>query len=102
MGHPLKDGKSIFNDGFFNQVNGEPEHIHCSSKVHCGGYNDNMYRKINPVGKNSMAEDKKEYATKARIISEVLIGEVEDASDDEMDNSVWVNRKPSEGEWMEP
>lgn len=32
-----------------------------------------------------------------------LIGGVEDASDDESDdNSVWVNRRPSDGQWMEP
>lgn len=41
---------------------------------------------------------------KSAIRSEVLYGKVEDASDDEMDDplSVWTNRRPSEGQWMEP
>jgi len=35
--------------------------------------------------------------------SSVLIGGVEDASDDEYEEeSVWVNRRPSEGQWIEP
>merc|ERR1712038_2233189 len=36
--------------------------------------------------------------------SSILIGDVEDASDDEYDelDSIWNRRRPSEGQWMEP
>jgi len=38
-----------------------------------------------------------------KMKSSVLIGDVEDASDDECDEDpVWNNRRPSEGQWMEP
>jgi len=38
-----------------------------------------------------------------KMKSSILIGDVEDASDDECDEDpIWNNRRPSEGQWMEP
>uniref|UniRef100_A0A7S4IY64 Uncharacterized protein n=1 Tax=Odontella aurita TaxID=265563 RepID=A0A7S4IY64_9STRA len=49
---------------------------------------------------------KKSKPTKKTVVkSSVLIGDVEDASDSEQEDlasSIWRNRMPSEGEWMEP
>merc|ERR1712154_388864 len=49
----------------------------------------------------SSIESKK--ASNKKMKSSVLIGDVEDASDDKYDEDpIWNNRRPSEGQWMEP
>merc|ERR1711884_218239 len=91
-------GKVIRNARLLRKISEEPESVYFSDE-------DNYYGKsydsmvLNDLNGNTNAGKR---ITKTK--SKVLIGEVEDASDDEMDHSsrVWCNRRPNEGQWMEP
>merc|ERR1712157_137661 len=93
-----RKGKVIRNAGLLRKISEEPESVYLSDEDNYDGKSyDNMV--VNDLNGNTNAGKR---ITKTK--SKVLIGEVEDASDDEMNHSsrVWCNRRPNVGQWMEP
>ena len=80
------------------------------SRVHMDGLKQEIHASTTKVAdkmKNDtkMTLDETKKKLKVKRISSILIGEVEDASDDESEDfskSVWRNRRPAEGQWIEP
>jgi len=89
------------NDERLYQVSVKPRidgtHSHNLNNVRNNVYYGNGYGNKRPFVKRVCKKEKTSE-------TEVLIGGVEDASDDEMENSssVWTNRIPSKGQWIEP
>lgn len=67
---------------------------------------DNINKKSKTSSSSSFQSSQNNVAlkkSKRKMKSSVLIGDVEDASDDEYEeDSIWNSRRPSEGQWMEP
>jgi len=95
--HPVKS-KIIRNVSPLHKIVKEPKTVHISDEDH---YDVKSYNNlvVNELNRNTTTGKR---ITKTK--SKVLIGEVEDVSDDEMDDSssLWCNRRPNEGQWMEP
>merc|ERR1712125_145326 len=87
--------ESKFNDSSRVPISGLKQNLHTNTTtVHDEMKNDT---------KNTLDEPNKKLRVKR--VSSILIGEVEDASDDESEDfskSVWRNRRPAEGLWIEP
>merc|ERR1712176_262299 len=93
-----RKGKVIRNARLLRKISEEPESVYLSDEdSYDGKFYDNMV--LNDLNGNTNVGKR---ITKTK--SKVLIGEVEDVSDDEMDHSsrVWCNRRPNEGQWIEP
>merc|ERR1712232_673828 len=101
--HDIKPKSRFNNDSQESKFND-------SSRVPMGGLKQNLHSNMTTVDdemkndtKNTLEEPKKKLRVKR--VSSILIGEVEDASDDESEDfskSVWRNRRPAEGLWIEP